>query len=76
MSSLAREVKWEEWVKENPVAAIQLERIAAQELHLDILATRNLDSLDFSEQAVWSIAKALMLAFRAGQQSGRWKKVK
>jgi len=67
--SIARDVRWEVWAESNPKAAKELEMIAIEELRLETLKTRNRDSLDFQEQPVWSIAEALMLAFRAGQES-------
>lgn len=44
-----------------------LEAIAAKHLGLDTLATRNSDSLDFSDQAVWSLEAALKDAYEAGK---------
>jgi len=44
-------------------------KIAQQILDLETLETRNSDSLDFKEQAVWSIKKALEQAYKAGQES-------
>lgn len=53
--------------------AKQLERllnqIAEEHLHIDTLATRNSDSLDFHEVSVWGLKEALQAAFTAGQQS-------
>ena len=49
----------------------ELERIARDELSLDTLDTRNSDSLDFSDQAVWQIKKALQQAFEAGVKFAR-----
>ncbi|MEP1521998.1 hypothetical protein [Ascidiaceihabitans sp.] len=46
-----------------------LEAIARKTLHLETLTTRNSDSLDFSDQPVWSIEQALMDAYKAGQAS-------
>lgn len=46
-----------------------LAAIAARHLHLETLATRNSDGLDFHELAVWSIRAALEAAFEAGRQS-------
>lgn len=37
-------------------------------LHLETLTTRNMDSLDFHEVAVWNIKKAIDMAFEAGRQ--------
>jgi len=46
-----------------------LAEIAAKHLHLETLETRNSDSLDFHDVAVWSIKAALEAAFEAGRQS-------
>ena len=46
-----------------------LEQIAAEHLYIDTLKTRNSDSLDFHDLAVWQIKEALEAAFKAGQQS-------
>lgn len=43
-----------------------LEDIAREHLNLETLQTRNSDSLDFKEQSVWAIKKALLEAFDAG----------
>jgi hypothetical protein len=43
--------------------------IAARHLHLETLETRNSDSLDFHDMAVWSIKAALEAAYEAGRQS-------
>lgn len=48
-----------------------IERIAREILDLDTLETRRMDSLDFTEQAVWSIAKALDVAYEAGRLAGQ-----
>lgn len=42
------------------------ERIAQSALGLETLATRNSDSLDFHELAVWQIKAALEAAYAAG----------
>lgn len=47
----------------------KLLEIAKDELLLPTLETRKMDSLDFSDQAVWSIRKALELAYEAGQHA-------
>ena len=47
-----------------------LQKIAKKHLHLETLETRNSDSLDFSEQAVWAIKDALDEAFKAGIEVG------
>ncbi len=46
-----------------------LNQIAAEHLHIDTLATRNSDRLDFHEVSVWGFKEALQAAFTAGQQS-------
>ena len=43
--------------------------IAAKHLHLETLKTRNSDSLDFHDMAVWSIKAALEAAYEAGRES-------
>jgi hypothetical protein len=47
----------------------ELQTIAKTILDLETLETRNSDSLDFKEQAIWNIKEALEQAYRAGQQS-------
>ena len=44
-----------------------LDRIALEVLDLETLETRNSDSLDFSDQAVWTLKTALEAAYKAGQ---------
>jgi hypothetical protein len=46
-----------------------LAEIARQHLHLAPLESRNSDSLDFHDLAVWSIKAALEAAFEAGRRS-------
>jgi hypothetical protein len=46
-----------------------LAEIAARHLHLETLETRNSDSFDFHDMAVWSIRQALEAAYEAGRQS-------
>lgn len=46
-----------------------LTKIAKEILNLETLDTRNLDSLDFSDQAVWCIKQALEEAYKAGQKA-------
>lgn len=48
-----------------------LQEIAARHLFLETLDTRNADSLDFHDVAVWSIRAALEAAFAAGQAAAR-----
>ena len=43
-----------------------LERIAQMILGIDTLQTRNSDGLDFSDQAVWTLKRALEAADLAG----------
>lgn len=46
-------------------------KIAREILDLETLETRNMDSLDFHELAVWEIREALEAAYNAGQQAAR-----
>lgn len=46
-----------------------LANIARAHLRLETLEARNSDSLDFSDQAVWSIKAALEAAYRAGMEA-------
>ncbi|HUY05048.1 MAG TPA: hypothetical protein VMV33_17360 [Rhodocyclaceae bacterium] len=43
--------------------------IAANTLRIETLETRNSDSLDFHEVAVWELKRALELAYAAGRAS-------
>lgn len=43
-----------------------LERIARQSLNIETLKTRNSDSLDFHDVAVWGLKEALEAAYQAG----------
>lgn len=45
-------------------------QIAKRHLFLQTLETRNSDSLDFHEVAVWSVRDALEAAFKAGVEVG------
>ncbi len=45
-----------------------LQKIAEQELGLKTLESRRSDSLDFSDQSVWSIRKALNTAYEEGRK--------
>lgn len=47
------------------------ERIAREQLHVETLATRNRDSLDFHEVSVHGIHRALQAAFDAGQAAAK-----
>lgn len=49
-------------------AEIAVADIAQRLLHLDTIATRNSDALDFHELAVWSIRDALVAAYNAGAE--------
>ena len=44
----------------------EIRKIAGQVLGLKTLEARNMDSLDFKEQSVWSIKEALQKAYEAG----------
>jgi hypothetical protein len=44
--------------------------IAERHLFLETLETRNADSLDFNEHAVWAVRSALEAAFEAGRCAG------
>jgi hypothetical protein len=54
-------------------AETKLASIAADNLFIDTLETRNSDSLDFHDVAVWQLKEALMAAYEAGMQAGRTK---
>lgn len=56
---------------EAPTAPVEqaVADIAQRLLHLDTIATRNSDALDFHELAVWSVRDALMAAYTAGAQA-------
>ena len=45
-------------------------QIAQQHLRLETLETRDSDSLDFHDLAVWQIESALRAAFEAGREDG------
>ena len=47
-----------------------LMEIAERHLFLETLETRNSDSLDFHETAVWALRSALEAAFEAGRRAG------
>jgi hypothetical protein len=44
-------------------------RIARDVLGIETLETRNADSLDFHDLAIWDVRRALLLAFNAGQST-------
>ncbi len=54
---------------ETTIRDAYLAGIAKTCLDIDTLATRNADSLDFHEVAVWSLKDALEAAYAAGAQS-------
>ena len=58
--------------KTDPLAQrdAQLLEIAERHLFLETLETRNSDSLDFHDTAVWAIRSALEAAFEAGRRAG------
>ena len=53
----------------------QLTTIAREALGLETLETRNSDSLDFHDTAVWCVKDALQRAYEAGRASARPTKV-
>jgi len=53
-----------------PAVPATLEEIARRHLGLETLATRNSDSLDFHDMAVWSMRAALEAAYEAGRRAG------
>lgn len=52
--------------KKEPTVDELLAAIAKEQLRIDTLETRNSDSLDFHDVAVWSVKAALEAAYRAG----------
>jgi len=52
--------------RKQPTVEALLVAIAKEHLHIDTLETRNSDSLDFHDVAVWSVKAALEAAYRAG----------
>ena len=46
-----------------------INRIAREDLGLETLDARNMDSLDFHEHAVWSVKEALERAYEAGRKA-------
>ena len=48
-----------------------IEKIAKECFHVETLETRNRDSLDFYDVAVWTIKEALSSAYNAGLEVGR-----
>ncbi|WP_404364451.1 DUF6900 domain-containing protein [Corallococcus coralloides] len=55
--------------KPDPALEETLERIAHETLNIETLKTRNSDSLDFHEVAVWRLKEALNAAYQAGLSS-------
>lgn len=53
----------------NAARDAQLMEIAERHLFLETLETRNSDSLDFHDVAVWAIRSALEAAFEAGRRA-------
>ena len=51
---------------DTPAAQITMEEIAQRILNIATLETRKMDSLDFHEVAVWSLAEALRAAYESG----------
>ena len=47
-----------------------LTQIAQTHLGIQTLETRNTDSLDFHDVAVWSLREALAAAYKAGAEQG------
>ena len=47
-----------------------LEKIAQDELRIETLEQRMMDSLDFHEVSVWELKAALMAAYKLGTQEG------
>ena len=47
-----------------------LTQIAQTHLRIQTLETRNSDSLDFHDVAVWSLREALAAAYKAGAEQG------
>jgi hypothetical protein len=45
--------------------------IAKKRFHIETLETRNSDSLDFHDTAVWGMKEALEEAYKAGYEAGR-----
>jgi len=60
--------------RKTPVGKDELfTQIAKQHLNIETLVTRNSDSLDFHDVAVWSIQAALEAAFEAGKTQAKKK---
>ena len=53
----------------NPIDTL-LTQIAQRHLGIQTLETRNSDSLDFHDVAVWSLREALAAAYKAGAEQG------
>jgi hypothetical protein len=50
----------------------RLTAIASKYLGLETLEDRNSDRLDFKEQAVWNVRLALIAAYNAGLEQGKY----
>lgn len=61
-------------MKKRPTVDELVASIAKEKLRIDTLETRNSDSLDFHEVAVWSVRDALLAAYQAGMTSTREKR--
>ena len=44
--------------------------IAAKVLKIETLETRNIDSLDFHDLAIWQVKQGLQEAYNAGREQG------
>lgn len=60
--------------KQTPTLDDLLAAIAREKLGFTTLETRNSDSLDFRDVAVWSVKDALEAAYRAGVDSAKGKR--
>ena len=58
-------------INESHKGFLTLEEIAKKVLRIETLQTRNSDSLDFYDLAVWKVAEALALAYQAGIEQGQ-----
>jgi hypothetical protein len=52
-----------------PTPEALLAELARQHLHIETLETRNSDSLDFHDVAVWAVRDALAAAYEAGRKA-------
>ena len=58
-------------VEKTKKAQETIEALAKKILMVETLETRNSDSLDFHDLAVWTIKEALEQAYKAGFEAGR-----